>query len=1106
MRKRRRLVGVESADNSATVDTAQPTTDSDCRHDVVYNGLCAICGQEVAPATSAGGPGSSFSSTAPSAPTAAAAALYDSFHPSQPHDLPHVDDLAASTPHSSSSSASASSSPQSSSSSSSPTSSSSAASTASHRALVVGTRLLHLTSSAFQSQLESNMHRLFHSRKLMLVLDIDHTLLHTTDDPALSLVDPHLLPPSIHHFALPHPLSPLLPPHRHYLNLRPHLTHFLSSLAPLYDLHIYTMGSRPYAQHILPLLDPSGQLVKGRVVTRSESEGGVKVLERMCACDETMCVIVDDRVDVWSGDKRGSVVRALEYRYFAGREVYDRGGGGGATGNDKRGGGGRSAMYRKAAQAEERKESVTVRKQRYSSEPIGREQSDEERAPKTTTEATGEEVKKDGKRGEETGQKERSEVNRVSAPRMPPAVDSVITIPSEIVIDEEKESPPNSPTSATLPRREVIAIDTDDSDAGAEEQEVVELTREADEVVEVGAKKPKKRVRFHEPLVESIRLIQSTEEGTEEEQKEKQSESAHQKLQESMEADGLERDEGTADDYVGQRMSAAMLDAAVRSGALTEEAAQHYNEWCDSTEQSEHNTSKWQNINRSVYYLLFRCPLLTCCRVMRHNRLPDGSERFSCSHSDDHVDTAVTGVNGPCCVYMDMEGRLTYESVAPPAPHPAADNTAADDTSKRSKKKRIPRKAVQYATTAGPSLLSQMLAAPAASVAWRNDWMAPVASPVLASQVDESKVDNVLLSLLSVLRALHFLFYAHYAITPLTSSDVSFHSSIPSAADSSSSLSSSNSSVSPSVDFALPLPADYTLPSLLSSLKCSVLHGCHVIFSGAFPSAQSAADTEIGKLAIAFGAAVYDLMDASGRGLSSDGDHRITHIVAARDGSDKIKAGVRLRDRRPHVVHLSWLHASAAHFQRADERLFPISLAAQADADEKAGVGGKENARGYVSPALVQHTQTVVTPLQLLRGMQKYRPSVAVLTAMRAVLDEESTAGWSSRAVEEKQELSSSSAASSGGTSSANEGRIKRKRKSVTSSRQSAADSQVSAVEENTDSALNDESGTTAVETTAAQTRGAHDETATNMDGSEVTDTDKLLPGDLDERHMATSL
>ena len=1013
------MASESAAAGAPPTDTSPPQSDADCRHDVVYNGLCAICGREVVSATAAGA-GFPPSTTAPSAPTAAAAALYDAFHPSQPHDLPHIDDLAASTTHSSTSPSSPSSPASSSLLSATPSSppSSSAASNASHRALVVGTRLLHLTTSAFQSQLEANMHRLFQSRKLMLVLDIDHTLLHTTDDPALSLIDPQLLPRSIHHFALPHPLSPLLPPHRHYLNLRPHLTHFLTSLAPLYDLHIYTMGSRPYAQHILPLIDPSGQLVKGRVVTRSESEGGVKVLERMCACDETMCVIVDDRVDVWSGDKRGSVVRALEYRYFAGREVYDRegkGGGGAAAGDEKRAGS-RAAFYRKAAAAEEGKDMEAVaqhRSNRQETMELEEKTNDTEKGATpeaTATSVTAETTAERDARQEEGGQqgvegKEEQEeqeahieVEEMSEPSVSTEENRVISIPEEILIDEEKESPPSSPAITSAYRREVIAIDSDDSRDLIEDERM----KDDDEVVEeVRAKKPRKRVRFHEPPVESIRHIES--EVDDHEQKEERMETHTDELQDGvMGAERLESgsESGGRGDvqHWKRRMTAAMLDVIVRSGVYDVQAVRKYNEWCDRRDQPDDGNSTWQ-FNNYAYYRLFRCPLPACDRLMVHQLLPD-RERFSCSQTNDHLDSAVTGVNGPCYVYMDMEGRVTYESVDAPKPASAADAVASDLAGRLKKKRSIPRKAVQYVTTNRPSILSQMLTSRPARGCEVNESIPPVVAPVLSSQMDESKVDNVLLSLLSVLRALHLLFYAHYAVAlPSSASNASTASA--SSSDFSSLSLSSSAPVSPSADFSLPLPAEYTLPSLLSGMKASVLHGCHILFSGAFPSAQCAADTDIGKLALSFGAVVYDLMDASGRGLSTDGDHRITHIVAARDGSDKIKAGQRLKDHRPHVVHLSWLYASAAHFQRAHESFFPLSLATQADADEKAGVGGKENARGYVSPALVQHTRTLVTPLQLLRAMHEHRPSLAVATAIRAALDEEANNGWSRAAVED---------------------------------------------------------------------------------------------------------
>ena len=102
----------------------------------------------------------------------------------------------------------------------------------------------------------------------------------------------------------------------------------------------------------------------------------------------------------------------------------------------------------------------------------------------------------------------------LTASRVAPAQDNVVTIPEEILIDEEKESPPNSPTSTAPLRREVIAIDTDDGNANTDEDCVEEVMEDKEDgvVAEAGGSKPKKRVRFHEPLIESIRHFETEEE------------------------------------------------------------------------------------------------------------------------------------------------------------------------------------------------------------------------------------------------------------------------------------------------------------------------------------------------------------------------------------------------------------------------------------------------------------------------------------------------------------------------------------------------------------------------------------------------------------------
>jgi len=51
----------------------------------------------------------------------------------------------------------------------------------------------------------------------------------------------------------------------------------------------------------------------------------------------------------------------------------------------------------------------------------------------------------------------------------------------------------------------------------------------------------------------------------------------------------------------------------------------------------------------------------------------------------------------------------------------------------------------------------------------------------------------------------------------------------------------------------------------------------------------------------------------------------VTHVVAARDGSAKLRYAHSLpAEQRPHIVHVSWLWHSLAHFQRGDEAKFPL--------------------------------------------------------------------------------------------------------------------------------------------------------------------------------------
>lgn len=104
--------------------------------------------------------------------------------------------------------------------------------------------------------------RLLAQKKLCLVLDLDHTLLHAT-------ADPRAQPYSISHddvrtlrlpvvLETPPNASPP-PPHQpiwmtHYVKLRPHLKAFLEDVRDTYELTVYTAGTRQYAEEITIVL------------------------------------------------------------------------------------------------------------------------------------------------------------------------------------------------------------------------------------------------------------------------------------------------------------------------------------------------------------------------------------------------------------------------------------------------------------------------------------------------------------------------------------------------------------------------------------------------------------------------------------------------------------------------------------------------------------------------------------------------------------------------------------------------------------------------------------------------------------------------------------
>ncbi|KAL0491259.1 hypothetical protein AKO1_009971 [Acrasis kona] len=164
-------------------------------------------------------------------------------------------------------------------------------------------------------KIEQELQRiLMTKKKLSLVLDLDHTLLHATDDQRF-----------IHAYNLKHTLNKpnsgdfhifRLDGHYHLVKLRPHLDAFLKGVKDKYELHIFTHGSRGYAEQIAKILDPDQNLFHDRIVSREECPDiNSKTLKEHFPCHDRTVLIIDDRSDVWQS-YIGNLIQIVPYDFF----------------------------------------------------------------------------------------------------------------------------------------------------------------------------------------------------------------------------------------------------------------------------------------------------------------------------------------------------------------------------------------------------------------------------------------------------------------------------------------------------------------------------------------------------------------------------------------------------------------------------------------------------------------------------------------------------------------------------------------------------------------------------------------------------------------------
>ncbi|KAF9430213.1 hypothetical protein BGZ76_000929, partial [Entomortierella beljakovae] len=121
---------------------------------------------------------------------------------------------------------------------------------------------------------------------------------------------------------------------------------------------------------------------------------------------------------------------------------------------------------------------------------------------------------------------------------------------------------------------------------------------------------------------------------------------------------------------------------------------------------------------------------------------------------------------------------------------------------------------------------------------------------------------------------------------------------------------------------------------IIHSLKSEVLKGVHVVFSGVIPRHQVPERTDIWRQADSFGAHCYH-----------DLDPRVTHVVAAQPGTEKVMKARRRKNIK--IVRPEWLFNSITKWEKQDETQYLLQ-----------SVRGKASSNSTTPPMLTEGEET----------------------------------------------------------------------------------------------------------------------------------------------------
>ncbi|KAG0631953.1 hypothetical protein M758_1G293200 [Ceratodon purpureus] len=175
---------------------------------------------------------------------------------------------------------------------------------------------------------DSELKRVNAKQKLLLVVDLDHTVLNSarfSEVPAeeriyLSTTYLRPNPPNSNETTVGEQQGSVSSLHQltrlgMWTKLRPFAHKFLEEASKMYEMYVYTMGERVYALAMASLLDPTGQLFGDRIISQTDSTKRLtKDLDVVLGADSAV-VILDDTEGVWP-NHRSNLILMERYHFF----------------------------------------------------------------------------------------------------------------------------------------------------------------------------------------------------------------------------------------------------------------------------------------------------------------------------------------------------------------------------------------------------------------------------------------------------------------------------------------------------------------------------------------------------------------------------------------------------------------------------------------------------------------------------------------------------------------------------------------------------------------------------------------------------------------------